>query len=103
VCHRLKGAVTCFVMAALRSRCGHSILTAFLLSSFFLFSSPIINGRRLYVYHISTHDVALCEFGMQAEMRCTRLAENTGVDTKLTQKNAVYALSHNFGELCLRK
>jgi len=33
-------------------RCGF-----FLLSSFF--SSPILSGRRLDVYHTSTHDVAL--------------------------------------------
>jgi len=51
-------------MAALRSRCGHSILPQ-VLSSFFFSSS---SGRRLDVYHIDTHDVALC---------CTRLAENT--------------------------
>ena len=27
--------------------------------SIFLFSSPILSGRRFYVYHTSTHDVAL--------------------------------------------
>jgi len=43
-------------MAALRSRCGHSILP---LSFLLLFSSPILSDRRLDVYHISTHDVAL--------------------------------------------
>jgi len=46
-------------MAALRSRCGHYILVLFLLLlSFFLFSSPNLSGRRLDVYHTSTHGVA---------------------------------------------
>jgi len=43
-----------FVMAALRSRCGHYILVLFL-----LFSSPNLSRRRLDVYHTSTHGVAL--------------------------------------------
>jgi len=41
-------------MAALRSRCGHHILPRGL----YLFSSPNISGRRLIVYHTSTHCVA---------------------------------------------
>jgi len=65
------------VMAALRSRCGHYILVLFLLLwspyvigqtiyifmlfllllSFFI-SSPNLSGRRLDVYHTSTHGVA---------------------------------------------
>ena len=53
-----------FFMAALRSRCGHYIFVLWFLlmapvSSFFLFSSPNLSGRRLDVYHTSTHDVAL--------------------------------------------
>ena len=50
---------TFLVMAALCSRCGHYIFALFL--SFFLlgFSSPNLSGRRLDVYHISTHGVAL--------------------------------------------
>jgi len=51
-------------MVALRSRCGHYILQLwFLTSFFFFFSSPILSGRRLAVYHRSTevdptlHDV----------------------------------------------
>jgi len=40
-----------FVMAALRSRCGHYILPLwFLLLSF---SSPILSGRRLDIYTVS--------------------------------------------------
>jgi len=38
-------------MAALRSRCGHLSCFFFLL----LFSSPNLSGRRLDVYHTSTH------------------------------------------------
>ena len=70
-------------MAALRSRCGHYIFVLFLLSSFF-FSSPNLSGRRLDVYHTSTHDVALVRLGPSAtlecrsEMCCTRLAGNAG-------------------------
>jgi len=47
-----------FIMAALRSRCGHYIF-ALLFLSIFLFSSPNLSGRRLDVYHTSTHGVAL--------------------------------------------
>jgi len=47
-------------MAALHSRCRHSILPLwFLLFSFFLISSPVLSHRRLAVYHTSTHDVIL--------------------------------------------
>jgi len=49
----------CLVMAALRSRCGHyTFVLWFLLSSFFI-SSPNLSGRRLDVYHTSTHGEAL--------------------------------------------
>ena len=44
------------IMAVLLSRCGHYI-SVLLLSSFF--SSPNLSGRRLQVYHTSTHGVAL--------------------------------------------
>ena len=42
-----------FFVAALHNRCGHYIFVLwFLLSSFvLLFSSPILSGRRLDVYH----------------------------------------------------
>ena len=49
-----------FVMAALRSRCGHYIFVLFrLFSVFVLFSSPNLSRRRRDVYHTSTHGVAL--------------------------------------------
>ena len=38
----------------------HPVVTSiFFLSFFFFFSSPNLSGRRLDVYHTSTHDVAL--------------------------------------------
>ena len=48
-------------MAALRSRCGHYIFAMWFLSIFYLlfYSSPNLSGRRLDVYHTSTHGVAL--------------------------------------------
>jgi len=51
-------------MAALWNRAGHYIFALwFLLFSFFLllslFSSPNLSGRRLDIYHTSTHGVAL--------------------------------------------
>ena len=51
-------------MAALRSRCGHYIFIQwFLLFSlfFFFFSSHNLSGRRLDVYHTSTHGVTLAQ------------------------------------------
>jgi len=50
------------IMAALRSRCGHYIFVLILSSSsFFFFPSPNLSGRRLDVYHTSTHGVALVQ------------------------------------------
>ena len=51
-----------FVMAAGRSRCGHYILQLWFLSLFFFrifYFLAYLSGRRLDVYHTSTHDVAL--------------------------------------------
>jgi len=48
-----------FIMATLWNRAGHYIFALWFLSSTFLFSSPNFSGRRLDVYHTSTHDVAL--------------------------------------------
>jgi len=52
----------CLFMAALCNRAGHYIFALWFLFSFFLsscFSSPNLSGRRLDVYHTSTHGVAL--------------------------------------------
>ena len=42
-----------------RPLCFTAVVSLF--SSFFLFSSPILSGRRLDVYHASGHDVALVQ------------------------------------------
>ena len=50
------------VMVALRNRADHYIFALWLLLSSFVllfFSSPNLSGRRLDVYHTSTHGVAL--------------------------------------------
>jgi len=50
-----------FFMVALCNRADHYIFALWFLSFFFfIFSSPInLSGRRLDVYHTSTHGVAL--------------------------------------------
>jgi len=53
-------------MAALRSICGHYIFILWFLLLLLLllllpFSSPNLSGRRLDVYHTSTHGVALVQ------------------------------------------
>jgi len=50
-------ARTCY--GALSNRAGHYIFILWFLSIFYLFSSPNLSGRRVDVYHTSTHDVAL--------------------------------------------
>jgi len=57
-------------MTALRSRCGHYIFALWFLSFFLRFSSPNLSGRRLDVYHTSTHDVALVRI-YNAGLKCT--------------------------------
>ena len=50
------------IMVALCNRADHYIfpvISIFLLYSSFFFSSPNLSGRRLDVYHTSTHSVAL--------------------------------------------
>ena len=53
-----------FIMANLRSRCGHYIFALWFLSIYllsFFYSSPNHSGRTLDVYHTSTHCVALVQ------------------------------------------
>jgi len=87
-------------MAALYNRAGHYIFALwFLLYSFFFrFSSPNLSGRRLDVYHTSTHGVNL---GCRSEMCCTWLAGNAG-PKKIAKKCAIWGPSHNFVGLYLR-
>jgi len=53
---------------AAHNRVGHYIFALWFLSStssFFLFSSSTLSGRRLYVYHTSVHGVSIVRFRMQ--------------------------------------
>ena len=54
-------AILAFYFGRLGNRAGHYIFALWFLSSsiFLLFSSPYLSGRRLDVYHTSTHGVAL--------------------------------------------
>ena len=59
----------------------HYILPLWFLLSFFffLFSSPVLSGHRLDVYHTSTHDAVLVQnIEYRSEMCSTWLAKNTG-------------------------
>jgi len=53
------------------------VVSIFFLLSFF-FPSPNLSGRRLDVYHTSTHSVACANLECMSEICCKRLAENTG-------------------------
>jgi len=90
------------ITAALRSRCGHYIFILwFLLAFFFFISLPNLSGRRLDVYHTSTHGVALVRnLECRSETCCARLADNTGC--KMSPKLAIWVPSHNFVGLYLR-
>jgi len=67
------------------------------LSSFFLFfSSPNLSGRRVVVYHTSTHDVANA---------CLKHAARGSLEiqgAKMTQNIAICVPSHKFVGLNLR-
>jgi len=90
-------------MAAIRNRAGHIyifILWFLLLLSFFFFLAPNHSGRRLDVYHTSTHGVALVYLECRSETCCERLAENTA--RKNRQKVAIWAPSYKCVGLYLR-
>ena len=73
------------------------------LSSFFLFfSSPNLSGRRVDVYHTSTHDVALVRI-QDAGRKCAARGSVEMQDPKKSPKIAIWAPSHNFVGLYLRK
>jgi len=48
-------------IATLWNMAGHYVFMLWFLSSTFFFSSPNLSGRRLDVYHTSTHGVALVQ------------------------------------------
>ena len=68
---------------------------SFFHSSFIFFSSPNLRGRRLDVYHTSTHGVRgpSANLECRSEMCCRRLAANAG--PKQSPKIAIWAPSHN--------
>ena len=70
-------------MAALRSRCGHYIFALWFLLSFL--SSPNLSGRRLDVYHTSTHGVALVRI-QNAGLKCAARGSLEMQDPKNRQK-----------------
>jgi len=65
---------------------------------FLPFSSPNLSGRRLDVYHTSTHDVAL----VQIKNACLKCAARGSLEiqcAKIMQKIAIWAPSHDFAKL----
>jgi len=93
-------ALSQFFMAALCNRAGHYIFAMWFLSSsfffFLLFSSPNLSGRRLDVYHTSTHCVALVRV-QNAGLKC---AARGSLKYRM-QKIAIWTPSHNFVGLYL--
>ena len=69
-----------FVMAALRSRCGHYIFALWFLYFFLLSFFPrLISAVGDWMSTILPHMVwPLCDLECMSEMCCTQLAENTG-------------------------
>jgi len=59
-CYYLYVHTHSLIMVALCNRADHYIFALWFLS-FFLFSTPNLSGRRLDVYHTSTHGVALAQ------------------------------------------
>ena len=70
-------------------------------SSSFSFSSPNLSGRRLDVYHTSTHGVALVRI-YNAGLKCAACDSLGMQDPKNCQKFAIWAPSHHFVLLYLR-
>jgi len=80
------------------SSAGHYFLQLwFLLSFFFLFSSPILSGHRLDVYHTSTHDVALRSWHMINRYRLILSANIVGRQKSIVCHRKIgWLLSPNF-------
>jgi len=94
-----------FIVAALRNRAGHYIFSLWFLSFFllsFFFSSPNLSGRSMDVCHTSTHGVALVRI-QNAGLKCAARDSLEMQDPKNYQKVAIWAQSHNFIGLYLRK
>ena len=78
--------------------CGYYL--SFFLSIFF--SSPNLSGRRLDVYHTATYGVALVRIS-NACLKCAARGSLQIQDAKKSPKIAIWAPSHNFVGLYLRK
>ena len=70
--------------------------------SFFFISSPNLSGRRFDVYHTSTHGVALVWI-QNAGLKCAARGLLKIQDSKMMQKITIWAPSHNFVGLYLRR
>jgi len=68
-------------MVALRNRADHYILPFVFYFLLLFFSSPNVSGRRLDVYHISTHGVALVRI-LNACLKCAALGSLKIQDAK---------------------
>jgi len=71
------------------------------LSIFFFFSSPNLNGRRVDVYHTSTHEVALVRI-QDVGLKCAASGSLEIQDAKMMQKITISAPPQNFVGLYLR-
>ena len=80
------------IMASLWNKAGHYIFALWFLlfSFFFLFSLPNLSGRRLDVYHTSTHGVALVGIYNAGLKRAARGSLKIQ-DAKNRQKFAIWA------------
>ena len=92
---------TCRLIMAALFNIRQAIFALWFLSIFFLFSSPNLSGRRLDVYHTSTHGVALARI-WNAGLKCAARGSLQMQDPKKSPKIAICAPSHNFGRLYLR-
>ena len=70
-------------------------------SSSSYFSSPNLSGRRLNVYHISQHGVALVRI-YNAGVKCAARGSLEMQDSKIPPKFTIWAPLHNFDGLYLR-
>jgi len=73
----------------------------FLPCDLYLFSSPNLSGRRVDVYHTSSHGVALVKIYNAGLKRAARGSLEMQ-DPKNRQKVVIWAPSHNFVGLYLR-
>jgi len=69
------------------------VVSFFYLLSFFFYSSPNLSGRRLDVYHTSTHGVALARI-WNAGLKCAARGSLQMKDPKKSPKIAIWAPSH---------